>query len=471
MLLPRHDRSVQKEALQCRIDSDADYDADAESLKGIGTHYIFLVHGWLGSDSEVSYIQGTLEDMVNKMKKNENRQDEKVNLNVNVNGNHHSNNDHRIVVHSTVDNVGKTYDGIAAGGLRLASEIERFILNDQKLIQTREHVHSSHKHAHATISIVGNSLGGLYSRYAIPLIPETLTIKSDADDETCSSKHQIVLHRNVFYTTATPHLGIAHHTYLPLSRTLEFIVGNVMSRSIHDMFRLDEQDLLYQMATHYQNYLQPLSKFKKRVAYANAYMTDFPVPTETAAFLSKNSESHHFLLKPDHDANNNTHNHPSIVATIVTDTNTSLLTTNKFDNQLDTLDKLDIMSTKLDALGWNKIFVDLRDLVPTFSIPNPFWKHDSTVRSKWKIREEQGPQNISYQEIKDNMIQAEKYSFPLGHIVLIANSKSKWHSKVTNNGKPIMDQMATQLLHDILSFSFEVEETQLETRTTSHTNR
>mmetsp|Transcript_2596 Transcript_2596/g.3613 ORF Transcript_2596/g.3613 Transcript_2596/m.3613 type:complete len:91 (+) Transcript_2596:427-699(+) len=45
-----------------------------------------------------------------------------------------------------------------------------------------------------------------------------------------------------------------------------------------------------------QRFLKPLSLFQKRVAYANAFFTDFPVPAETAAFLNPDSNyPHHFV--------------------------------------------------------------------------------------------------------------------------------------------------------------------------------
>ena len=42
-------------------------------------------------------------------------------------------------------------------------------------------------------------------------------------------------------------------------------------------------------------YLEPLALFKKRIAYANAYHTDFVVPTQTAAFLNVDSTYPHHV--------------------------------------------------------------------------------------------------------------------------------------------------------------------------------
>jgi hypothetical protein len=42
-------------------------------------------------------------------------------------------------------------------------------------------------------------------------------------------------------------------------------------------------------------FLNPLASFRKRIAYANAYQTDFVVPTQTAAFLNTESNYPHYF--------------------------------------------------------------------------------------------------------------------------------------------------------------------------------
>lgn len=42
-------------------------------------------------------------------------------------------------------------------------------------------------------------------------------------------------------------------------------------------------------------FLRPLAAFKKRIAYANAFGTDFPVPGSTAAFLDLDSDYPHYF--------------------------------------------------------------------------------------------------------------------------------------------------------------------------------
>eukprot|EP00985_Skeletonema_marinoi_P027122 scaffold21752_cov66-Skeletonema_marinoi.AAC.1 len=70
-----------------------------------------------------------------------------------------------IVVHSAKCNVGKTHDGIKNGGTRLANEIINFIQSDT-LNRREEGDSDNDDDINVTFSLVGNSLGGLYSRYA-----------------------------------------------------------------------------------------------------------------------------------------------------------------------------------------------------------------------------------------------------------------------------------------------------------------
>ena len=58
----------------------------------------------------------------------------------------------QVLVHSASANEGRTRDGVAAGGRRLAAEVEQLVADGGGSLRT--------------ISLVGNSLGGLYARHA-----------------------------------------------------------------------------------------------------------------------------------------------------------------------------------------------------------------------------------------------------------------------------------------------------------------
>uniref|UniRef100_A0A7S1BA65 Uncharacterized protein n=1 Tax=Corethron hystrix TaxID=216773 RepID=A0A7S1BA65_9STRA len=101
-------------------------------------------------------------------------------------------------------------------------------------------------------------------------------------------------------------------------------------------------------------YLYPLSQFRKRIAYANAFGTDFVVPVGTGVFLHKNSDFIHTLKK------NELNQSFSMLVGVFTTENlytdgyhTSSKTKNIIDDE-NSQDELLNMSIRLDSLGWTK---------------------------------------------------------------------------------------------------------------------
>lgn len=117
-----------------------------------------------------------------------------------------------VIVHSAVCNEGKTTDGVMLGGQRLVEEMLSVINEEMKTRSSNT----------VTISVVGNSLGGIYSRYAIAKLAQS-------DELPCK------LHFNIFCTTASPHLGISQHTYVPLPRSAENVVAHAMGDTGRDL--------------------------------------------------------------------------------------------------------------------------------------------------------------------------------------------------------------------------------------------
>ena len=175
-------------------------------------------------------------------------------------------------------NEGKTADGVARGGRRLAAEILELVEKSPSLTH---------------ISLVGNSLGGLYSRYAAALLYTPF-----GGGDICG-----LLPRD-FVTTATPHLGVRRYTYVPVPDFLHGLAPAVpgLGRTGADLLMSDAEDgwqeagrevqgdgwrseppLLVQMATH-DEFLKPLAVFGRRRAYANLE-GDALVPMGTAAFF------------------------------------------------------------------------------------------------------------------------------------------------------------------------------------------
>lgn len=247
-----------------------------------------------------------------------------------------------------------------------------------------------------TISILGNSLGGLFGRYAIAKLVERhcVRVEKEVDGSRPSSngrpmwildgKYRVQL--NIFCTTATPHLGVSGHTWVKIPRSAEIGVAHAMGQSGKDLFRVN--DLLHTMATS-PTFLGPLGAFRKRIAYANCYGTDFVVPVGTAAFLSEKSDyPHHFLTEEEYVVDDN----DMVIAALHTpvqygdnsgindDDNDSNdvnddddgkgSSSKELDDTEDSLEnELHQMSSSLDRLGWKKVLVDVRKELPCVELP------------------------------------------------------------------------------------------------------
>lgn len=177
------------------------------------------------------------------------------------------------IVHNASCNEGRTHDGIVNGGERLANEILEVIRHE---IEKKQQQIDSLKNFRddpidVTISIIGNSLGGLYGRYAIARLAEianesmsqcncdTRDSPSDFSDfySIKDGGRTIRIHFNIFCTTASPHLGCASHTYFPIPRVAEIGVAYGLGETGRDLFRLN--DVLHDMATS-PRFLEPLAK-------------------------------------------------------------------------------------------------------------------------------------------------------------------------------------------------------------------
>ena len=179
-------------------------------------HLVVLVHGLAGSAADLSYLGEKLETdptvLVTRVRCNEAK--------------------------------GLTFDGIANGASRIATEVRNLLGTEPAL---------------ETISLVGNSLGGLYTRH----------LAADIYDR--SSMTMLGLRPNAFVTIATPHLGVRRFTYLPTPRWAEqTLSGRVAGRTGEELFLLDGNDeappLVVRMGTD-RAFLEPLRAFQTRRAY------------------------------------------------------------------------------------------------------------------------------------------------------------------------------------------------------------
>lgn len=495
------------------------------------THYIFLIHGWIGHPREWQYFEQAIEEKINHDKHLAMKNREKV-----LHKNACCENRDRIQVHNTISNVDKTADGVAKGGERLASEVQEYIIADISKSHANGDIKLVDSGAyHVTISFCGNSLGGLYARYSLSCTPTYLEYNF-TDESGKSSCCCINIHHNVFMALATPHLGLASNFPFKTSRTFEKIAALSMGQTGQDLFFFDdgnggvkkkkkkkkqsqrkeespqgdeeEECLLYTMSTDYDSYLHPLAKFRKRVAYVNSFKTDICAHTTTAGFFSSTSTyPHSTSTRLEND-------HPFVVATSSTEGDDFFLRSKtpsyKSINRKHSVKKQIkvqglIMSNKLDSLGWTKVFIDSRKMNPIKTYPK-VWKsfksrstwsdfmetQSQSTQESWKSNythtgtekmapvivmngrfprsEKSGGESISsFSRSEDDtssidnkrieskdlfkyMTKNERIQVPVGHSMLIANSKDSCCEKLNFNGRPIVDYIVKNLVDDVNTF-------------------
>ena len=366
-----------------------------------------------------------------------------------------------MIVHNLVANERRTTDGVVNGGERAVQEMMDTI---------RRYMAEKEGTGDITVSVVGNSLGGIYGRYAIARFAEICA----ADNETMMLDHKYKLHFNTFCTTATPHLGISKHTYLPLPRMAEIGVAHSMGLTGMDLFRCN--DLVKSMATSIK-YLKPLGSFRKRIAYANAYGTDFPVPVGTAAFLSDQSTYPHYFedaKEYDNGCGEVVDNSGLVIATMHTPPNISNPNGEGFlfDSECD--DDLVQMSNALDSLGWKKVFIDVRKEIPIgVSLPRNISRKlapydaengfSDDLHKKLDDLKAQKGTSVESREIKEAIsssvpLRQSRLSLPLGHNMICAFSRSRISTLMNKGGRPVVDSLAKELVEDIFAWTSDVVE-------------
>ena len=478
------------------------------------THLCFLVHGHRGQSKDLSYMHAAIQGRSSEVRRErlkELQRLESERSDGEGDGNGEERDDvtaavdevrsslgQRVVVHSVTCNEGKTHDGVRAGGERCVEEMLQVIRKEaNRTRRKRQRIRKHNGNASENddelsevvdihLSLVGNSLGGIYCRYAAAQLYHMAKNKNDHDGEPCSNAifldhGSIRLHFQTFCTTATPHLGCSRHTYVSLPRSAETVVGTILGETGRDLFRMN--DLLYNMSTD-PYFLRPLSVFQRRVAYANGYHTDFPVPTSTAAFLHEESSHAHFwedtaamdIIDSEIDK--------TIVAILRTEA--TLLSSKDFKDDFydECDDELHAMSKALDSLGWKKIIVDLRPDIPAISLPQVVRKSSMVIKSKMKrgtydgiVGEELGggeedllhkngtladsqvlraslrrKGSIASKDAKEAFGSPRDGSlhFPVGHNMICAFSRGRVSSHMNRGGRPVMDALAKEIVNGML---------------------
>jgi hypothetical protein len=110
----------------------------------------------------------------------------------------------------------RSFDGVEEGASRIADEIREVVAAHPTL---------------ARLSLIGNSLGGIYARYAAALLFEPAPSSSgDSGSGGRCGGTMAGLIPDTFLTTATPHLGVGPFGYLgAIPRALRTTVSVALS--------------------------------------------------------------------------------------------------------------------------------------------------------------------------------------------------------------------------------------------------
>ena len=397
-----------------------------EELQVSRLHVIVLVHGWLGNPSEMGYLKQSLYRSVSRIHAprsechvvSSSTQDILSNNPIAVKIFSKDQTDAcAFVIHSAECNSGPALssDGIEAGGKRLAAEVDTLI--SYYVSQCSEKALKE-----ITLSMVGNSLGGLYARYAISQM-DALTIKRGTTGATFSPKF--------FVTTCTPHLGVSQNTFIKIPTWLEASIARVMQQTGLDLFR---RSGVIQDMTVNSTFLQPLLSFTRRIALANVYGTDFQVPTPTAAFWA-NTDSIHQVVCLEEAEMDSSHN---IILQLQTQQTKDTSHHSNRDHRLSD----DQLSTLLDQIGWTKILVDVRRHMPItgrmVGTTMPDTASPLLKKSTWTAR-----------ELLQEFNTGHFHHVPLGHTVTVANSKDRLNTYLTKGGKATMDYIADKIVRGL----------------------
>ena len=222
-----------------------------------------------------------------------------------------------------------------------------------------------------------------------------------------------------------------------------------------------------------KSFLEPLSQFRRRIAVVNAFGTDFLVPTATAGFLARTKSIHHTLFLnnttttttfPISSPENDCH-----VVTVQTPRNLEWLegswddqgessmrqalesslkrqgsSSSSFDSTSSDVTP-EVMASRLDAVGWIKIFLDVRQHLPGLKNLSLSSEHNRSQDDCWSTTE-----LWCSDDLKQKLAPPD-FHIPLGHTVLVANAKNPIYEFINRGGRPIMDDLATTLLNEIFA--------------------
>lgn len=332
-----------------------------------------------------------------------------------------------LIYRSVVNFDNKSKDGIIVCGKRLADEVnelvERTKAQQQKTIK---------------LSLLGNSFGGLVARAAL----------ADIHWE----QSNVIVVPKIFSTTMSPHLGSrdSMHTKLPkpvLFALINFL-GVTLGTTGKDLMR--QNDTLGMLASD-PKYMEPLGRFEKRIAFSNSFRTDFRVATGTALFIAPDSESLHQTDR------HFTQNFPFAVHALTTPkVKRREQPTPPSKNQW-----MREHCEKLDALGWTKVFCDIRSELPKVKVPfrrRRKKKQSSTESDNITTNSSASSHGedtwtaaqLCRRYCRDDPATRGTWYNPQGHSVLMVNPVTAPEGNYLMKGMPFVKEYAARTMQDVL---------------------
>ena len=214
-------------------------------------HLYLLCHGLGGSPGDLAYLKKAIYDGCCT---DGERESHSVLVHV-CTSNYEGPNMWAISLH---DGMQSTFDGIDRGGARVADELRGLVKQYPSLRR---------------LTMVGNSLGGMYARYCAAECFDPATGKVAGLEPVC------------YATTATPHLGVRNYLWVSKLPSALVALGSRVGRTVmqlnhYDGEREGEGGLVLRMATE-SRFVDALKAFKERAVYTNA-KHDSLVAYETA---------------------------------------------------------------------------------------------------------------------------------------------------------------------------------------------
>lgn len=475
-------------------------------------HVVVLEHGITGNHKEMGYVKEAIERRFDGCSERKNS---------------------KLIVYSAKCNDKNSLDGIELGGKRLATEINDLLRETAtEIAQEYQHKGCSDFDSNDIIgntkiafSIMGNSMGGLYGRFALKYIDWIVPV----DLGYTAFEINVVPH--IFATIATPHLGMKGMSYFTVPEFLEPLAAVIFGKSGSDLFRVSalkkeksgryskkktqevkqnneeekqcEYNSIIERLSLDPEFLDPLSRFSRRIAYANAFSTDIAVPTVTAAFLfdddcesdsensgeisdasnqqdgsslrsSESRHSSHIFVPGINDIQKKTADNLNYqdgqnateYAFVRFDT---AATTRRQIIHLNSATKTPLstsdMARNLDSLGWSKVFIDPRPHIPSI------WKRQNGKRNKSRRasfedfigsepidqEEEKNDSKLCYssgalkRQLSGNGFDGK--TLPFGHSFLIASTRGPVHKLLYKRARPFVDcVIAQEIVNEILRF-------------------